>query len=122
MHPEGAPLPPPPKPVGPWIAAATGDLTAWSGPWGISYATNLTPDENTGLGIWTEDMFLKALKTGRHMGTSRPILPPMPIPSYMNMTDEDLKAVYAFLRTIPKIKNRVPDPVIAPPPPPPPAQ
>ena len=80
---------------------------------GYSYATNLTPDENTGLGIWTEDMFVKALKTGRHMGTSRPILPPMPIPAYSNLTEEDLKSVFAFLRTLPKIKIRVPDPVLA---------
>jgi mono/diheme cytochrome c family protein len=118
-HPEGTALPAPPKPVGPWIAAATGDLTAWSGPWGISYATNLTPDENTGLGIWTEEMFMKALKTGRHMGTSRPILPPMPIAAYQQLTETDLKAVYAYLRTLPKIKNRVPEVSVPPTPAPP---
>jgi len=116
-HPEGTPLPAPPKAVGPWIAASTGDLTAWAGPWGITYATNLTPCETTGLGIWTEEMFVKAIKTGRHMGTSRPILPPMPIEAYRHLTDEDVKAVYAYLRTIPTIKNRVPEAVIAPPPP-----
>jgi len=63
-----------------------------AGPWGITYASNLTPDTNTGLGILTEDMFLKAMKTGRHMGTSRPIQPPMPWPAYAQMTDDDLKA------------------------------
>jgi hypothetical protein len=63
-------------------------------------------------------MFVKALKTGRHMGTSRPILPPMPLEAYGHLTEEDLKAMFAFLRTLPKIKNRVPDPVIAPPAPP----
>src|ERR1700757_1960302 len=76
-HPEGMKLPPPPKPSGPWVAS-TVMLTAWSGPWGLTYAVNLTPDKNTGLGIWTEDMFLKAIKTGKHMGTSRDIQPPMP--------------------------------------------
>lgn len=117
-HPEEAKLPAPPKlPEGPWIAVTTWDLTAWSGPWGLSYAVNLTPDQNTGLGIWTEEMFVKAMKTGRHMGASRPILPPMPVESLKSYTEADLKAIFAYLRSIPPVKNRVPAPVIAPPPP-----
>jgi hypothetical protein len=108
-HPEEMMLPPPPKPVGPWNASAAATFTAWAGPWGISYSMNLTPDVNTGLGIWTEDMFFKAMRTGKHMGTSRPILPPMPWPNIAKMTDEDLKSVYQYLRTVPPIKNRVPD-------------
>jgi len=117
-HPEESKLPPPPTlPAGPWAATGTWDLTAWSGPWGISYATNLTPDENTGMGIWTEEMFLRAMRTGRHMGQSRPILPPMPWQVFANATDDEIKAIYSYLRTIPPIKNRVPDAVIAEPPP-----
>jgi hypothetical protein len=115
-HREQVALPPPPQPAGPWIASAYAELTAWSGPWGISYAVNLTPDENTGIGSWSEATFVKALKTGRHMGVSRPILPPMPIEAIRNYTDEDLKAMYAYLRSLPAIKNRVPEPVIAEPP------
>jgi hypothetical protein len=107
-HPEGMKLSPPPKPSGPWVAS-TVLLTAWSGPWGMTYAVNLTPDKNTGLGIWTEDMFLKAIKTGKHMGTSRDIQPPMPWQDYRAATDEDLKAVFAYLRTVPPIANHVPD-------------
>jgi mono/diheme cytochrome c family protein len=110
-HPEGSVLPAPPAAKGPWIASATSDFTAWSGPWGVSYAFNLTPDQNTGLGIWTEQMFVSAIRTGRHMGVSRPILPPMPWQMYRNLTDDDLKAVYAYLRTVKPIHNRVPDPV-----------
>ncbi|HEY9421115.1 MAG TPA: c-type cytochrome [Thermoanaerobaculia bacterium] len=110
-HPEGNRLPPPPALSGPWIAAATWDQTAWTGPWGISYATNLTPDENTGIGSWSEETFTRSLKTGRHMGVSRPVLPPMPWQSLKNLTDEDLRAIYAFLRTIPPVHNRVPEPV-----------
>ena len=53
---------------------------------------------------------LKAVKTGRHMGVSRPILPPMPWPALAHLTDDDLQAIYAFLRTIPAVHNRVPDP------------
>jgi len=112
-HPEGAMTPPQPANA-PWIVAASWDLTAWSGPWGVSYTMNLTPDTNTGIGIWTEGMFVKALRTGRHMGVSRPILPPMPWPAFKNLTDDDLKAVYAYLRTIPPVHNRVPDPVLPP--------
>jgi hypothetical protein len=116
-HPEGEKMGMPPKPAGPWMVSGAGDLTAWAGPWGISYAANLTPDQNTGLGIWTEDMFIKAIRLGKHMGQSRPILPPMPVHVFKNMTDDDLKAVWAFLRTLPPIANHVPDPVINEPPP-----
>jgi hypothetical protein len=113
-HPEDAALPPPPAlPEGPWVATAAWDLTAWSGPWGISYPFNLTPDENTGLGIWTEEMFVRAMRTGRHMGASRPILPPMSWQTLAALDDADLKAVYAYLRSIPPIRNRVPEAVIA---------
>lgn len=116
-HWEDPPLPPPPTlPPGPWIATTTMNMTAWAGPWGISYATNLTPDENTGIGIWTEEMFIKAIRTGKHMGQSRPILPPMPWMDFAKLNDEDLKAVFACLKSLPPIKNQVPDPVIAPPP------
>jgi len=70
------------------LASSAATNTAFAGPWGISYTMNLTPDRNTGLGIWTEDMFVKAIRTGRHMGTSREIMPPMPWPSFRNATDE----------------------------------
>ena len=116
-HPEGLVMPPPPAlPPGPWVWIGSGTNTAFAGPWGVSYAFNLTPDPNTGLGIWTQEMFVKAMRTGRHMGQSRPILPPMPWPNVAQMTDADLEALFAYLRSIPAIKNRVPDPVIAEPP------
>jgi Cytochrome c len=110
-HPEGSDLPAAPSlPPGPWIAAVSWDLTAWSGPWGTSYPINLTPDDNTGIGSWSQETFVQALRTGRHMGVSRPILPPMPWESFRNMTDQDLAAIYAYLRTVPPIHNRVPAP------------
>jgi mono/diheme cytochrome c family protein len=108
-HPQELQVPPPPKPVGPWVVSMVGTSTAFAGPWGITYATNLTPDQNTGMGIWTEEMFVGALRTGKHMGTSRPIQPLMPWQTYRNLTDEDLKAVFAYLRSIPPIVNRVPE-------------
>jgi len=113
-HPEqiGA-LPPAPRTDGPWLWSGAATNTAFAGPWGVSYASNLTPEPNTGLGIWTEDLFLKALRTGRHWGQARPILPPMPWQGYARMTDDDLKAVYAYLRTIPPVVNSVPESIPA---------
>ena len=109
-HPDNAHLPPPPKlPPGQWSVVVAG-LTAWAGPWGTSYAANLTPDQNTGLGIWTEEVFIKSMRTGKHYGVARDILPPMAWQSLAALTDEDLKAIYAYLRSIPPVKNRVPAP------------
>jgi hypothetical protein len=110
-HPEKMALPPAPKPVGPWIVSAAATNTAWSGPWGVSYTANLTPDRETGLGKWTQRNFTETLRTGRHMGRGRVILPPMPIPMYKHFTDADLEAMFAYLQSIPAIRNRVPDPL-----------
>jgi hypothetical protein len=86
------------------------DLTASAGPWGISYSANLTPDAETGLGAWTKDMFFSAIRNGKHLGIGRPILPPMPWMGIKDLTDKDLESIYAYLKTIPPIKNKVPDP------------
>lgn len=114
-HPETLKMPPPPKlPAGPWEWIAAGTNTAFAGPWGVTFSANLTPDQNTGLGIWTEEIFLTAMRSGKHFGTSRPIMPPMPWVFYSQMTDEDLKAIFAYLRTLKPIKNHVPDYIPAP--------
>ncbi len=111
-HPEGEKITAPFKgQAGPWSTHTNDNLTAWSGAWGVSFAANLTPDENTGLGIWNEDMFLRALKEGKHMGQSRPILPPMPWNWLAQLPEEDLKAMYAYLKSIPAIRNQVPTPL-----------
>jgi hypothetical protein len=112
-HPESAGVPQP-FPQGTekvWTTHANDHLTAWSGAWGVSFAANLTPDDNTGIGIWTEQMFVDAIKDGKHMGTSRPILPPMPWAEYRHLPDEDLKAMFAYLKSLPAISNRVPMPL-----------
>jgi len=112
-HPESEGVPQPFKSIkgSPYVIHINGHLTAWSGDWGVSFAANLTPDMNTGLGIWTEDMFLDALKMGKHMGKGRQILPPMPWNWYGQLPDEDLKAMFAYLKSIPAISNRVPIPL-----------
>lgn len=107
-HPEGSELPaPPPLPPGPWNVVTAGN-TAWAGPWGVSYSTNLTPDAETGIGEWTEEMFVGSMRNGTHLGMGRPVLPPMP--RHPELTDGDLSAMYAYLMSIPAIKNRVPEP------------
>lgn len=98
-------------PPGPWAMVGSVTNTAWSGPWGVSFTANLTPDPETGLGKWTESIFMQTIRTGRHMGRGRPILPPMPIPMYKNFTDEDLQAIFSYLQSIPPIQNRVPEPL-----------
>jgi mono/diheme cytochrome c family protein len=81
--------------------------TAWAGPWGNSYAANLTPDRETGIGgRYTEAAFIKTIRTGVKPEGEQ-LAPPMPWPVYRNMTDEDLKAIYAYLTTLPAVKNIV---------------
>jgi mono/diheme cytochrome c family protein len=110
-HPEGASLGAPPAPTGSWVTASSWDSTAFAGPWGVSYSANLTPDENTGIGSWSEETFVQALRSGRHMGASRPILPPMPWGAFRNLDDDDLRSIYAYLRTVPAVRNRIPEPL-----------
>ena len=109
-HPEQVGPLPAASPQGPWLWAGAATNTAFAGPWGVSYAANLTPDQNTGLGIWTEEMFVKAIRSGRHMGTSRENLPPMPWPAIRHASDEVLRSIYAYLRSLKPVTNHVPDP------------
>jgi len=111
-HPANLKLTPPaaaadPKTGWAWAGAITN--TAFHGPWGTSFTANLTPDEDSGIGIWTEKMFIDTLRSGRHWTSGRPIMPPMPWFNYAKLTDEDLKSIYAYLRTIPPVRNRVPE-------------
>lgn len=94
-----------------WMMTGAATGTAFAGPWGVSFTANLTPDRNTGLGIWTDEMFINTLRTGKHWGVSRDILPPMPWFNYGKMSDDDLKAVFAYLRSIKPVTNHVPDPL-----------
>jgi Cytochrome c len=88
------------------------DLTTWVGPWGVSYTANLTSD-STGIGTWKEEQFLKAIKEGKSKGLdgTRMLLPPMPWQMIKNMTDDELKAIFAYLKTTKPIKNIVPQPL-----------
>jgi hypothetical protein len=114
-HPAGSPLPPVDKNAlqpGQWMQMSP-LVTAFVGPWGISYAANLTPDSASGIGAWSEDVFIKTMRTGKHLGQKegRPILPPMPWYNVAKLKDNDLQAVYAYLRSLPPVSNKVPAPV-----------
>ena len=78
---------------------------------GTRNAANLTPDQNTGTGIWTFDTFRNTSRSGRHWGVARPLLPPMPWFNYREMSDEDLAALFAYLHSMPAIRNQVPTPL-----------
>ena len=88
------------------------DLTSAAGPWGISFAANITSD-STGIGAWSEAQFIKALREGKSKGLdgNRPILPPMPWQNFKNLNDNDLKAIFAFLKTTKPVHNIVPQPI-----------
>lgn len=90
----------------------SGDLTSWVGPWGTSYAANLTSDA-TGIGNWSEGQFILAIREGKYKGlsASRNLLPPMPWEMYRNFTDDELKALFAYLKTTNPVKNIVPPPL-----------
>jgi hypothetical protein len=115
-HPSSLQMPAPPRVNAPWGAVVAETNTAWSGPWGISYTTNLTSDRATGIGMWSDELFIRTIRTGRKGGSGRRLLPPMPWQMYGQLSDDDLKSILAYLKTIPGISNRVPEAAIAPPP------
>jgi len=88
------------------------DLTGAAGPWGVSYASNLTPDD-TGLNGWTLAQFKKALTEGKYNGMDniRMLLPPMPWQDFASLTDDDVKAIFSYLQSIKPVKNMVPGPL-----------
>jgi len=111
-QPAGELPPPVPQGVsgpGGWGGLFSASMTAWAGPWGTSFGSNLTPDPETGIGDWTFEVFSESLRTGMYVGEIRPYLPPMP--TYDQMTDEELHAIFAYLRSIDPVRNEVPAPL-----------
>lgn len=88
------------------------NFTEWIGPWGISYTANITSDSTTGIGNWSEDQFILCLRKGKYGGVAggRNLLPPMPWQGFAQMTDDQLKAVYAYLESTKPVHNIVPQP------------
>ena len=86
----------------------SGSELGWEGPWGVTYPRNLTPDAETGLGNYSADDIVRAIRTGQRLDGS-PMLPPMPWPNYAQMTDEDLQAVAAYLKSLPAVSHKMPE-------------
>jgi mono/diheme cytochrome c family protein len=87
--------------------ALAGSDVGWQGPWGVTYAKNLTPDAVTGLGTWTEDEIIRALQSGVRKNGA-PIGPPMPWPNFARYTREDVTAIVAYLKSLPAVSHQVP--------------
>ena len=110
-HPEGAPDPEA-QPGQTDMAVIGPTFTSFKTGFGVVYARNLTPDKDTGLGAWTEAQFIQTMRTGHRQGTGRILLPPMPWMNLAKASDDDLKAIFAYLRSIPAVHNAVPDPKV----------
>lgn len=111
-HPQGLIITAAPQGAGePWMGVFSATFTAWAGPWGVSFTANLTPDKDTGLGAWTSRTFIDTIRSGRVMAKGRQIMPPMPFPAFQHLTDEDLASIFAYLQTLLKIVNKVPEPI-----------
>ena len=97
--------------TGSWVLMSP-SLTAYVGPWGTSFASNLTPD-GTGIGTWTEAQFAKAIREGKAKGLdgARPLLPPMPWQNLVNLSDEDVHDIFTYLKSLKPVRNIVPNPL-----------
>jgi hypothetical protein len=108
-HPANLPLPPVDRSIPEKFGSmmSDGDMTAFMGPWGVSFAGNLTP-HSTGIGSWSEETFITAIREHKFKGNKngRDLMPPMPF--FPGITDGELKAIYAFLRTVKPVDNVVP--------------
>ncbi len=88
------------------------DLTAAVGPWGVSFAANLTSDD-TGIGNWSFEQFKRSLTEGKLKGlpNGRMLLPPMPWENFKNLREEDLRAMYEYFQSTEPVNNPVPAPI-----------
>ena len=111
-HPASSPLPTINRDATKGWLLFNNDLTAFVGPWGVSFAANISSDA-TGIGKWTEAQFITAIRKGKYKGleNNRPLLPPMPWENFAHLTDTDLKSMLAYLKTTKPIKNVVPAPI-----------
>ena len=86
----------------------TTDATVWVGRWGVSFAANLTPDPETGIGNWEEEDFIDIFRDGKHFGQESPRISPMPVNVYSQLGFFELRSIFMYLQTIPPVSNEVP--------------
>ncbi len=87
-------------PKGPVNAGGRG----YDGPFGTVYSSNITPDRQTGIGEWTDEQIVTAIRLGRRPNGER-LLPVHPYPVFNGMTGDDLAALVAFLKTVPPVNQ-----------------
>ena len=87
----------------------SGSETGWQGAWGVSYARNITPDSLTGIGTWTEEQIVNAIRTGQRPNGDHLLLPPMPWPDLAHLSDKDAYAIAKYLKSIPAVAHQVPN-------------
>jgi mono/diheme cytochrome c family protein len=85
-----------------------GSELGWKGPWGVSFARNLTPDPQTGIGAWSESDIVTAIRTGKRPD-GRILLPPMPWPDFAGLTDDDAMAIAKYMKTLVPVPHQMPD-------------
>ncbi|MBK8979679.1 MAG: c-type cytochrome [Planctomycetes bacterium] len=109
-HPESAPLPhwTPDMLEQHTLATTAPTGTAFAGPFGLSVACNLTPDPETGIGAMTADQLVASWRSGRHWKEDRNVLPPMPIPALAHCEESDIRAIHAYLHSLPPVRNMCP--------------
>jgi mono/diheme cytochrome c family protein len=84
-------------------------IAGFPGPRGARvYAKNITPDPETGIGSWTEDQFVQTFKHGIRPDGTKYVISPMEWNIYANMKEDDVRAMYRYLRTVKPISNRAP--------------
>ncbi len=76
----------------------------YDGPFGTVYATNITPDPKTGIGGWTDEQIIEAIRAGRRPNGER-LIPVHPFTTFNGMAAEDLKALAVYLRTLPPVNR-----------------
>jgi mono/diheme cytochrome c family protein len=76
----------------------------YAGPFGTVYSTNITPDRQTGIGTWTNDQIITAIRLGRRPDGER-IIPVHPYPVFNGMAEEDLRALVAYLKSVPPVNR-----------------
>ena len=80
----------------------------FEGPFGVVYPPNITPDPNTGLGNWSDQEIIDAIRLG-HTPEGEQLFPIMPYPTFSHMSVADVQNLVAFLGTLPPIENSVPE-------------
>ncbi|MCK5392049.1 MAG: c-type cytochrome [Deltaproteobacteria bacterium] len=88
------------------------DSTVWATDNLLIFSANLTPDDETGIGTWTETEFVETIRQGRHRGIERRIKYPMPWQELSELSDEELLSVYEYLMTLEPVNNKVPPSIV----------